>query len=293
MTTVINWRVVEGGEGIKFSSSKRELFKNAIETNNVIAETKSNIKKFSKMGLCDESGELTDRGRVVTLSYMSLDRQCKILGIPIKYIPLNRFGEPETAALEYYKRNGYKGDSTEGGIMQIILYAACFDRLFPLHEEKYKKYDDFGVIYHGDKIVTSAISYSQHFMSFYKYFKELGDELIRIIKNTDINVIKKNYEKILKFQLNESWAYKGNEITKNLAADVYSGLGNITLAEIAKLFFTNPYAYCVGWPDLTIVKDNHVKLVEVKTTDKLKKSQIITINDLKQSTNLDISIAIV
>ena len=108
MTTVINWRVVEGGEGIKFSSSKRELFKNAIETNNVIAETKSNIKKFSKMGLCDESGELTDRGRVVTLRYMSLDRQCKILGIPIEYIPLNRFGESETDALEYYKRNGYK-----------------------------------------------------------------------------------------------------------------------------------------------------------------------------------------
>ena len=131
------------------------------------------------------------------------------------------------------------------------------------------------------------------FNIFSKYFKKLGDELIKIIKYSDISVIKRNYEKILKSQYNESWLflYKGKEITKDLVSDVYEGLGNITLAEIAKLFFTNPYAYCKGWPDLTIVKDGLVRFVEVKTTDKLKRSQIITINDLKQSTNLDISVA--
>jgi len=42
--------------------------------------------------------------------------------------------------------------------------------------------------------------------------------------------------------------------------------------------------------DLIIIRDNKAKFIEVKTKDKLRRSQIITISDLKKSTNLEISV---
>ncbi|WP_312779311.1 hypothetical protein, partial [Escherichia coli] len=39
----------------------------------------------------------------------------------------------------------------------------------------------------------------------------------------------------------------------------------------------DPYQYRSGWPDLTLVYENCIEFVEVKTTDNLHKTQLTTI----------------
>lgn len=45
-----------------------------------------------------------------------------------------------------------------------------------------------------------------------------------------------------------------------------------------------------SWPDLTIVKGNEVKFIEVKTTDKLHKSQLVTIPTFRKIIPYDFSV---
>ena len=47
---------------------------------------------------------------------------------------------------------------------------------------------------------------------------------------------------------------------------------------------SNGYTYGNGWPDLTLIKDNEVLFIEVKTTDKMHESQLITIPEMRSIT---------
>ena len=43
----------------------------------------------------------------------------------------------------------------------------------------------------------------------------------------------------------------------------------------------NPYGHRNGWPDLTLIRESSVKLVEIKTRDRLHFSQIRTFPRLR------------
>jgi len=50
---------------------------------------------------------------------------------------------------------------------------------------------------------------------------------------------------------------------------------------VASKLAEDPYTYRNGWPDLTLIKDKEVFFIEVKTTDKLHESQLITIPEMR------------
>ena len=60
--------------------------------------------------------------------------------------------------------------------------------------------------------------------------------------------------------------------------------------DVAKKFSEDPYTYRSGWPDLIIVKGKEVKFIEVKTTDKLHKSQLVTIPTFRKIIPYDFSV---
>ena len=68
-------------------------------------------------------------------------------------------------------------------------------------------------------------------------------------------------------------------------------MGGKRLGDIAGRIFSDPYAYYHGWPDL-MVMDGSGQLIfwEVKTTDRLRAAQIITIMDMRDAASLDMRI---
>jgi hypothetical protein len=55
---------------------------------------------------------------------------------------------------------------------------------------------------------------------------------------------------------------------------LFEHLGRDKLADILLAFSAAPYDYRAGWPDLIVIRDGTMKLVEVKTSDKLLDSQL-------------------
>jgi hypothetical protein len=53
-------------------------------------------------------------------------------------------------------------------------------------------------------------------------------------------------------------------------------LSRKVLVFVADRLFEAPYKYRKGWPDLTLINNEEVRFVEVKTTDRLHQSQIQT-----------------
>ncbi|TPG89830.1 VRR-NUC domain-containing protein [Pseudomonas caspiana] len=56
--------------------------------------------------------------------------------------------------------------------------------------------------------------------------------------------------------------------------ELFEHLGRDKLADILLAFSAAPYDYRAGWPDLIVIKDGTMKLIEVKTSDKLLDSQL-------------------
>lgn len=69
-------------------------------------------------------------------------------------------------------------------------------------------------------------------------------------------------------------------VDRDFVTALYHALGPDRCAAIASRFLTDPYAYSKGWPDLIWVEDGRVGLIEVKTTDRLHRSQIVTIPEM-------------
>ena len=55
-----------------------------------------------------------------------------------------------------------------------------------------------------------------------------------------------------------------------MARDTFRTLGRERLKKIAKLFFADPYAFQKGWPDLACIDGERLRLIEVKTSDRLQ-----------------------
>lgn len=249
-------------------------FREAILENHPL-ESKKIIQKYQTEGICDNSGNITEKGRVVFISGLSLEEQCKVLGIKLQHESIKINGKAETSVLKFYNKQGYQGCNSEGAIIGVILYCLCCKKLFPMDLVRVKR--DSG--------------YSQGFIDFTEYSEDYQFELINLIENADEKMVRRNFKKILKKQhyfFKKLWEIQG--IYEDLVIKIYNALGNEEFVNIGKLYFNNPFIYHKGWPDLIIVKDNKAKFIEVKTKDKLRRSQIITISDLKKSTNLEVSV---
>ena len=78
-------------------------------------------------------------------------------------------------------------------------------------------------------------------------------------------------------------------VTVGLIEQLHFVLG-AQLANIASRFGSDPYCYRAGWPDITAVQSGSVIFREIKTTDKLHRSQIATIGDILLPEGLTVDI---
>lgn len=67
------------------------------------------------------------------------------------------------------------------------------------------------------------------------------------------------------------------DVQLEISRAALSMLDNKTIYE-----YTRNYSIDTGWPDLVLLKNENIELVEVKTTDKLHSNQILQIQNIKR-----------
>jgi hypothetical protein len=71
---------------------------------------------------------------------------------------------------------------------------------------------------------------------------------------------------------------------------IWNSLGSSGWAKVAEAFLKDPYTFRAGWPDLAVSDGYSIRLIEIKTTDKLHSSQKTTISDLLLPLGIPVSV---
>ncbi len=121
---------------------------------------------------------------------------------------------------------------------------------------------------------------------------DLPDRMLRDIANTDERVMLQAFDTLKSWQgLRDGWAFHDwVGVDRELLQQLFRALGNGRCAAIARRFLQDPYAYSKGWPDLVWVRGSRAGLIEVKTSDQLHISQIITIPEMRDVSKLPVEV---
>lgn len=216
-----------------------------------------------RRGLVGEHNRLTHEGWTLAVEASVLSVQCAEMGLEvIKLHGLDFKGQPENAAYEYFATQGFIGGSCEGGALLLLIRAAALDYLhkvntFGSRVDACNRFTEAQLWIHKDKIseICSAIELAKP--------SDIAENFCEIYLNPEICEI-----------------YPRLDSEKILA--IASALTMPCLSSIVRAIALDPYTFRSGWPDLTIVdKGGNFLWTEVKTTDKLHRSQITTITEMR------------
>jgi hypothetical protein len=191
---------------------------------------------------------------------MSLIKQCEKLSLLYEEVVLNYSGVPEKAALEFFEKQGYVGYYNEGSLILNVIKALMLDKLAELN------------IFNDRSDACSRYLEAQ-----LTILNKHTDSLINSIRQTSKSKFITNFQEISSTSYIKS---KYPNLSINLAVALFDALDTNYFIGVAKKISEEPYEFRKGWPDLTIIKGNEIRFIEVKTTDKLKKSQIKTIPEM-------------
>lgn len=190
---------------------------------------------------------------------LPLAKQCEEMGITFQDIGgLNFEGSPEKAALEHFSEQGWHGSYCEGGAILILIRAAALDALdelntFKSREDACRRFTEAQLEIQRDNI----------------------ERICDAVRAVEPERVRKNFREIHLIHSNREHNPGLNE---DFIGNLFSAIGADDLANITKAIGDDPYKYRNGWPDLTLVDSlGRMRWVEVKTTDKLHRSQIETL----------------
>ncbi len=229
-----------------------------IYTENSIGHIKKSVlntlKNADLLGVDDK---LTVLGEVYAISMMSLAKQCSELSLEYETINISYEGRPEKALLEYYKSLGYIGSSSEGSGILTVLKAFMLDKLAQ-----------------HNFINNREDACTRYLEAQFTILKQKKGEIISSILSVSKPRYLSNFQEIISQPF---IAGEYPELSLEFANAMYDAINiNIYIA-LANKFAEDPYRYRSGWPDLTLIKGNEVQFIEVKTSDKLHESQLVTI----------------
>lgn len=239
------------------------------------------LKALRNRKLVDENDKLTEAGIVVGLKHLPLKKQCEYLGLEIETPNIERnYADPAVDMLFHFKRNGHNCTYCEGISVRKVIFCLYAHELIEIPIKK-------GVNSFFDGLSTYPFSVGLDIFlnedSIYDY-KSLTAKLLHSIDGCTREIFLLNYRSLFP----KGYCWLG--VDELFASQLYDILGLDTLKGIAAAIFLDPYSFYKGWPDLTIVKDRSIEFVEIKTSDKLHESQLITFPYLKENCNINIKI---
>lgn len=195
------------------------------------------------------------------IAKLPLAEQCLQLNIAHEKIEGLPYGKkPEIDALNHFADQGFVGAYCEGGPVLLLIRAAALDVLAQIS-------------FSGRTDACTRFTEAQLVI-----YKESSEMILKAIRNTDKAHIVRNFNEIYKHQQIPRY-YPG--LNSDIMSTLFAAIGAERLAQITEAVMKNPYSYRSGWPDLTMVKDSDMSWVEIKTTDRLHVSQIMTISRMK------------
>jgi len=175
--------------------------------------------------------------------------------------------EPELLAIEHYASNGWCGSWCEGGTLNLTMKSAALPFLI--------KHNSFGN-------PTDAIT--RYFEAQCTILRDRHEELLAQVQQTTRGQMRSMAKRLLADTFVRD-AYPRVTVSGILA--LWEALGRQTFVKITATFLTDPYRFRAGWPDLTLVRDNSVRFVEIKTTDTLRAAQIAIVEYFAHPIGLD------
>lgn len=245
----------------KLSSDMRASLRSALVGDSSMLAGNT-LRALKSRGFIDSSGGLTEGGWRQAVLLSKLPAQCEQLEIPIREIKgLKYKGDPERAVWLHLKEEGYEGSYCEGGAVLIMIRAAALDVLarlnaFGSREDACSRFTEAQLKIHEARI----------------------SEITATIEQASLDSVLKNFHEIYRSHMIQE-AYP--DLTESGIGTLFNAIGPMRLKKIAEAIAENPYQYRAGWPDLTMSKGDEMLWAEVKTTDKLHMSQIITISRMK------------
>lgn len=244
---------------------------------------KTTLCALRDRGLVDLEGQLTDTGRIYALSFCPLNEQSAFLGIPLTEIEISRNNKrPEFDLLEFYKKEGWVGSFSEGGIVFVLLYAMWFDTLFAYAMKKWN----------GNREYVKASMYNVYsYNMFLDDFPQSTNDLLSTTREIPTKRIISNFKTIKSWQYSDTWfPYGYYGITESLVLSIFECLGRQRLEKITSIFLKDRWLFSKGWPDLLLIRNDVLRFVEVKTSDKLHVSQLIVMPTMMAGADLKFEI---
>ena len=212
---------------------------------------------------------------------MSLSEQCAFLNIPLDVIRLQRqnrewmfkastFNKPEPAAFAYFKDQGFTGTYCEGAAPLMIMKCACLDYLEEINT-----------------LNGRSDACTRYFEAQCAIHAHLAHHIIAKIETSTETMVRANFREVTS-QPHYDALYP--RMDEDALAAIWRAMSPSRLGQLAQMFMRNPYDFRAGWPDLTIARENELRFVEVKTTDKLHSSQKNTITEVLKPWGASVSV---
>jgi len=256
------------------TKNMKKILMDAYHGNCVSDANKTQLKGLVSRKYLNNELNITEEGELYIISTLPLVSQCNRLGLPIQILEWDKSKKPEIWAMQYFSNLGFIGAYCEGRAIGLILKGLCLDALT-------KTSYFYGTVINAkeDACLKDIATLSE------KNEDELNG-IMKEIYETDRSKYLSACEEILSYPVINQY-YPG--LSMNFVDKMYDAFTKDEYCLIAKWIAMNP-EHRNGWPDLTLFKEGMVRFVEVKTTDKLHKSQLITIPAIKQLINADIQV---
>ena len=207
--------------------------------------------------------------------------QCESLGIPFEQLPMQRlqdgwisegriFRKPEPAAYAHFEGHGFSGTFCESAAPLMLMKCASLNFLATVNT-------------FNDR--TDACL--RYFEAQCAIHQAKSDLIIEAIRSSTAESIRRHFAEI---QSKPLYPTLYPEMSIGGLLSIWNTLGGGGWARVAEFFIKDPYTFRAGWPDLSISDGSRLRLIEIKTTDKLHSNQKATISNLLLPLGLSVSV---
>ncbi len=163
-------------------------------------------------------------------------------------------GLPEEVVGQMFASSGGRVSYCEGGSVLLLMKAAALETLAARNS-------------FGDR-VDAVNRYLEAQMTI---LAEHTSEIVDTVRSISPDALARNVNELSK---SSRLAAFFPRVKEAFMLELFDHLGSDKLADILLAFSAAPYEYRAGWPDLIVIQSGAMKLVEVKTSDKLLDSQL-------------------
>lgn len=225
-------------------------------------------------GLLDAHFSITPLGSITAIGRFPLEEQCRALHIDLNTRKWDWSSSPEIDAYEMFRGEGYVGTYCEGGGFGAAIKALCLDALTETS------------IFYGTSVNAREDACLKGVVGLSHVETPKLEKIFNQIQQCSKTTYLAAFAEITSYGFIREW-YPG--LTLEFADALFDAVPKSEFVRLAK-WVSLHHTHRNGWPDLTLVKARRLKLVEVKTKDRLHCSQLVTIPALMREINADISV---